>query len=222
MASPSHVEAATAAPAAPAASAAPAALQRRGHIEEVDVQQALAEEAPVVAEAVAVPALTPQVNDRIMVVREPWLDLILSNTKTMEIRGCKARPGLVWVATKGRIHGHVDITKSIDMSPEEFATRRAEHHWPEGRGLPYEKLCGLLLANPSRLPAPIDYWRPPSAIGWNVFRKGPEDWPMKGKGSQAAKKKQASDEAKNGDGEKSKTKKSQNKKKGKKPARAAA
>ena len=36
----------------------------------------------------------------------------------MEIRGCKARTGLVWVATKGRIFGHVQITKSSDVSNE--------------------------------------------------------------------------------------------------------
>ena len=210
MASSSHVE---------AAPAAPAGLQRRGHIEEADVEQALADEAPA-AVAAAVPAAAPQVNDRIMVVREPWLDLILSNTKTMEIRGCKARPGLVWVATKGLIYGQVQITKTIDMSPEEFAARRAEHHWPEDRGLPYERLCGLLLANASRLPEPIGYWRPPAAIGWNVFRNGPEDMPMKGKGDKAAKKKRASGEPQKGDGEKSNAKKGpkSKKKKEKKPA----
>ena len=55
--------------------AAPAAVQRQGRIEEADIEQALADEAPA-AVAPAVPAATPQVNDRIMVVREPWPDLI--------------------------------------------------------------------------------------------------------------------------------------------------
>ena len=152
------------------AAAVPAAvLQRRGHIEEADVRQAMEEDEHAL----------PRVGARIMVVRDPWLQMILSGEKTMEIRGTKCRTGLVWVGSRGFVHGSVTITQSIEMTAEEFAARRSEHHWPEGRALPYERLCGLLLTDPKMLQAPIEYGRPPAAIGWNIFRTGPEDMAVK-------------------------------------------
>lgn len=117
----------------------------------------------------------PKLGDRIMVVKEPWLDLILEGAKTMEIRGCKRRPGFVWLARQGSVYGSATITESIVLSPDEFRARESEHCWPVDKTLPYKRPCGLLLAETQKLPTPIPYWRPPAAIGWNIFRKGPED-----------------------------------------------
>ena len=156
-------------PSADAAAMPAALLQRRGHIEEADVRQAMEEDEHAL----------PRVGARIMVVRDPWLQMILSGEKTMELRGTRCRTGLVWVGSKGFVHGSVTINQSIEMTVEEFATRRSEHHWPESRALPYQRLCGLLLTGPKKLPAPIAYWRPPAAIGWNIFRNGPEDMVVK-------------------------------------------
>ena len=153
----------------PSAAAPVAALQRRGHIEEADVRQAMEEDEHVL----------PLVGARVMVVHDPWLQMILSGEKTMELRGAKCRSGLVWVGSKGLVHGSVTITQSIEMTTEEFTARRSEHHWPEGRALPYQRLCGLLLTGAKKLEAPIAYWRPPAAIGWNIFRNGPEDVAVK-------------------------------------------
>lgn len=39
----------------------------------------------------------PQIGDRIVVARQPWLDRTLDRTKTMELRGCKHCVGHVWL-----------------------------------------------------------------------------------------------------------------------------
>ena len=45
--------------------------------------------------------LQPAAGDRIMVLRQPWLDMVLDGHKTLEIRGKRARPGWVcWLATR--------------------------------------------------------------------------------------------------------------------------
>lgn len=142
----------------------PAALQRLGHIGESDAAQEGNEgEQP------------PRIGDRVMVVQDQWLELILDGKKTMEIRGCKYRAGFVWLSSKGCVYGSVTITSSIDLTAAEFRARSTEHLWPENRAQPYKRLCGLLLVGARRLAAPVPYWRPPAAIGWNIFRNGPED-----------------------------------------------
>ena len=154
-------------------------LRKLGPLQEEDVAQAMQEEEEKQQQR-------PQVGDRVIVLKEPWLQLILEGKKTMELRGCKARPGFVWVAMKGNVYGSVIISRSVELSAEAFRARAAEHHWPQEWALPYERLCGLLLADAKPLPSPVPYWRPPAAIGWNVFRRGPEDMPAKGAKPQRA------------------------------------
>ncbi|CAK8986213.1 Uncharacterized protein SCF082_LOCUS462 [Durusdinium trenchii] len=142
----------------------PVPLRRLGHINVEDLGSASANQPP-----------EPKLGDRVMVVKEPWLQLLLDGSKTMEIRGCKSRPGFVWIAAKGSVYGHATIIESLVLTPEEFRAREAEHRWPANRTLPYERLCGLRLTDVGKLPTPIPYWRPPAAVGWNLFRAGPED-----------------------------------------------
>ena len=53
-----------------------------------------------------------------------------------------------------------------------------QHLWPQDAALPYERrVCGLALTAPQRLAEPIPYWRPPGAVGVNIFRRTAEDAP---------------------------------------------
>ena len=115
-----------------------------------------------------------------MVVQQPWLDKILDGSKTMELRCRKAATAFVWLGMRGTIYGCAKIVVSIALTPAEFRTREAEHQWPAGEPIPYgEAPCGLILEHVKRLPAPLVYWRPPCAIGWNVYRTAAGDLPMK-------------------------------------------
>ena len=123
--------------------------------------------------------LEPKVGDRIMVVRLPWLDKILDGDKTMELRSRRYRAGYAWLGMGGHIYGRVKIAEAVELTAEEFRARVAEHCWPAEKELPYKKIWGLMLVEVQRLAEPIPYWRPGCAIGWNVYRKQPEDLPMK-------------------------------------------
>ena len=139
----------------------------------------------------------PKINDRIMVLRPPWLDYILEGSKTMELRGCKSRKGMVWLGYNSKIYGRANITSTVTLTAEEFRAREPEHRWPADREIPYPNPCGLMLENVVKLPAPIPYWRPPCAIGWNVYRTEEADLPMKTSSSHKAKKRALDDDEPN-------------------------
>ena len=150
--------------------------------------------APAAAAVAAVPApplrrlpafdhdgLEPKVGDRIMVVHQPWLNKILDGDKTMELRSRRYRTGYAWLDLGGHIYGRVKIAEAVPLTTEEFRARAAEHCWPAEKEPPYKTMWGLLLVEVQQLPGPMPYWRPGCAIGWNVYRKQPEDLPMKSK-----------------------------------------
>ena len=121
----------------------------------------------------------PKVGQRIMVLRQPWLDYILDGSKTMELRGRRYRMGHAWLGMGGSIYGRVNVVGAVSLTTEEFRAREQEHRWPANADAPYKTLWGLMLADVVRLPEPLPYWRPQCAIGWNVYREQPEDLPMK-------------------------------------------
>ena len=123
-----------------------------------------------------------------MVLQKPWLDLILGGSKTMELRGRKFRLGYVWLGESGLIHGRVKIVEAVSLTPEQFRAREEEHRWPADAEIPYKQPCGLILSHVQKLQTPLPYWRPGSAIGWNVYREKPEDLPLKTSDSNKRKK----------------------------------
>lgn len=152
-----------------------------------------------VAAVVAPPAvLEPQIGDRIMVVREPWLGRILRKEKTMEIRNKRSRLGPVWLGCDGHVHGYANITDACVMTVEEFRGKAELHLWPSDAAPPYQRLCGLSLEGARPLPKPIPYWRPRTAIGWNIFRVKQDDMrpEAQGKAQDSKKKRQAKAKAK--------------------------
>ena len=159
---------------------------------------AAAEPAGGYAAVVAPAVLEPQVGDRILVVREPWLGRILSKEKTMEIRNKCSRLGPAWLGFDGHVHGYANITDACVMTVEEFRSKAELHLWPADAAPPYQRLCGLTLVEVQRLPKPIPYWRPRTAIGWNIFRVKEDDMrpEARGKAQDNEKKRQAKAKAK--------------------------
>ncbi|CAJ1459011.1 unnamed protein product [Effrenium voratum] len=118
----------------------------------------------------------PAIGDRILVLRQPWLDDVLGGKKTMELRSCRVRHGFAWLGATGQVWGGVTISAARKLSQEEFEATREQHRWPAQKPAPYgDRLCGMTLTGVFRLPQPVPYWRPSTAIGFNVFRRGPED-----------------------------------------------
>ncbi|CAJ1412828.1 unnamed protein product [Effrenium voratum] len=120
----------------------------------------------------------PAVGDRVLVMRQPWLDLVLSGEKTLELRATRHALGRVWLGMGGKVYGGVTIAGSRVLSEAEFHEFADQHLWPRDAALPYERrVCGLALTAPQRLAEPIPYWRPPGAVGVNIFRRTAEDAP---------------------------------------------
>ena len=135
-----------------------------------------------VAAVVASAVLEPQIGDRIMVVREPWLGRILHKEKTMEIRNKCSCLGPVWLGFDGHVHGYANITDACVMTVEKFRSKAELHLWPADAAPPYQRLCG----------------RPRTAIGWNTFRVKEDDMRQeaRGKAQDSKKKRQAKAKAK--------------------------
>ena len=122
----------------------------------------------------------PEPGQRIMVVKEPGLSLILSGRKTMEVRGRCCGTGFVWLGFGGKLYGCATISDVQVLTVAEFRHRAAEHMWPAGEEPPYARLCGLSLTEVHALPAPVAYWLPSHARGWQqIFRSSPDDCPRK-------------------------------------------
>jgi hypothetical protein len=104
----------------------------------------------------------------ILVVKEPWIDLILDKKKTMEIRGkrCNKR-GIIYLAKSQTKHifGSVDIVDCKGpMTDEEFASERTKHLCDGAP--PYKKTYGWCLRNPVLFDKPVPYVHPAGAIIW--------------------------------------------------------
>ena len=68
----------------------------------------------------------PRVGDRVLVLKEAWLRMILDECKTMEVRGARLREGDCWLGHRGVIKGRACIGPAVPIrSLEEWASLRA-------------------------------------------------------------------------------------------------
>ena len=127
----------------------------------------------------------PQIGDRVLVLREPWLTKVLTGEKTVEIRSRACRLGQAWLGCEGKVYGSVDIVGAQPLTEQEFRDKGALHHWPGDEPPPYNKIVGWALSGARALETRLPYWRPRAAIGWNVFREKEEDLPIQGRRKRA-------------------------------------
>ena len=118
----------------------------------------------------------PVIGDRIMVLKEPVLLLVLSGMKTAELRGSAAKPGPVWLASNGVVRGSAHISDCRYLNSEAYFAMREQHRCLEEH-LPYKRTFALILDKVAPLDPPIDYYRLPVVAGWALFRVGPADLP---------------------------------------------
>ncbi|CAE7485976.1 unnamed protein product [Symbiodinium sp. CCMP2592] len=116
----------------------------------------------------------PTLGNRIMVLKEGWVALILSGTKTMELRSQPAKTGPIWIGFEGRVYAHAEISDCRQMSQEIYEETRAQHRHM-GRMKQGDSLYGLVLTNLVQLAHPIDYYQKPATVLWENFRTGPNE-----------------------------------------------
>jgi len=107
-----------------------------------------------------------------LVIKSPWIDLILQGQKTWEIRGKNTaqRGRIALIKSKsGCILGRCRLVDCVGpLSLEQLRETTEKHHIPLNglTELPYEKTYAWVLAEPTLLAKPIPYKHPSGAVIW--------------------------------------------------------
>lgn len=106
-----------------------------------------------------------------LIIKSPWIDLILTGKKTWEIRGSNTSiRGTIALIKSGSalILGTVDLIASRKLAFEEFQASLAMHCIPQERYplIPYKTTHTWVLENPVPFEIPVPYTHPQGAMIW--------------------------------------------------------
>jgi hypothetical protein len=111
-----------------------------------------------------------------LVIRSPWVEMILDRKKIWEIRGAythvRGKIGLIR-AGSGMIVGTCELIGAIGpLELKEFrkSARKAGLRPSEARTLPYQKTYAWVLRNPMKFRRPRLYNHPSGAVIWVKLR----------------------------------------------------
>lgn len=93
-----------------------------------------------------------------LVVKEPWIDLILDGKKTWEIRGknTNIRGKIALIKSgSGHIFGTAILTNCFEVKREDFTAGFKNHNIPDTVDIPYKKIYAWELGTPKRFEKPI-------------------------------------------------------------------
>ncbi|CAK9068965.1 unnamed protein product [Durusdinium trenchii] len=119
-----------------------------------------------------------------LLLHEPWLELILSNKKSWELRGsATSRRGLISLARTGssKLFGEVELIDcfmvakrdeqgnlvEVAGNEENFLVHHLSKHQVEDlSAIKYQKVFAWVLKDPKRYEKPVPYCHPRGAIIW--------------------------------------------------------
>ena len=106
----------------------------------------------------------------LLIVKNPWLDLILSKEKTWEIRDAQTKQrGKIHLALSGaggRIVGQCHITDSVAIDKITLRTTFPRHRIKDLARITYRRPHAWVLSKARRYMKPFVYSRPQGAIKW--------------------------------------------------------
>ena len=112
----------------------------------------------------------PRNGDRILVLKQKWLGLVLAGDKTMEVRGKRLRAGVAYFGWKGAIYASATLGDAVEICDiQQWDNLRSQHCVPE-RVLPYKRTFGLPIHNIERLVKPLSFRHPKGAVGIVKYR----------------------------------------------------
>ena len=115
--------------------------------------------------------MQPRDGDRILLLKQNWLALVLAGNKTMEVRGQRLRAGRCFFGWKGAIYASATLGHAVEIhNAQQWHSLRTQHRVPE-HVLPYARTFGLPILNIERLSPPIPFRHPKGAIGIVKFRE---------------------------------------------------
>jgi hypothetical protein len=107
-----------------------------------------------------------------LIIREPWIDMILDGKKTWEIRGSNTKiRGKIYLIKSGTgmVFGTVDVVDCIPLCGgndiDVILKNKDKHHVRLG-SIPYKKPHAWVMDNPVRYEKPISYNHPQGAVIW--------------------------------------------------------
>jgi hypothetical protein len=109
-----------------------------------------------------------------LVIRSPWIELILDGRKTWELRGQRTQTrGRIALIRKGSgtVVGHCDVVGVVGPLNRADLLSSTRRHRVESRDLPtvlarYRKVYAWVLSAPNRLKRPVQYRHPSGAVIW--------------------------------------------------------
>ena len=107
----------------------------------------------------------PTAGDKILILKWQWLQLVLDQSKRMEIRGLPLRQGRYFLGFKKNIYGWVDFGDAQRIiNLHQWNKLRSRHLVPWTK-LPYKKTYGLPILRAQRLSQPVAFFHPTGAVG---------------------------------------------------------
>ena len=117
----------------------------------------------------------PSEDDRILVLQQPYLTLILAGSKDLEIRGMRLRPRRIWLGNQGLIFGEAFISEAWEIrSDAEWRQLWSRHHWHCDER-PYKRTFAMKLSQVKRCSQPWRYTHPRGAIPIVIYRPVPDE-----------------------------------------------
>lgn len=104
-----------------------------------------------------------------LIIKEPWIDMILEGEKTWEIRGSntKIRGTIALIKSgTGMVYGTVVLKNSFHITQQALDQGFKNHRIPTDKDIPYLKPYAWELSAPVRLDKPIPYKHPQGAVIW--------------------------------------------------------
>ena len=111
----------------------------------------------------------PRKGDKILVIKEPWLSLILTGQKKMEIRGSPLRAGKYYLGHAKRIYGEMKTGHPRHIPNSQVFHDLRPLHRLSGP-CPYRKTFGLPILQVRKIVPLISYKHPRGAISIVRFR----------------------------------------------------
>ena len=110
---------------------------------------------------------------RALIIKQPWIDKILTGDKTWEIRGSATKVrGQIWLIQSGtgQIVGSCELADCRGpLSHKDMLANQPKHQIPPeslADGLPYKKTYAWVMKEARRLDEPVWYEHLPGAAVW--------------------------------------------------------
>ena len=115
----------------------------------------------------------PCPGDRILVLKQNWLDLVMSGGKTMEVRSKRLKPGTCFLGSKGSIYASATLGEAIEINDTHQWVSMRHLHRVNTEARPYKRTFGIPICNVACLEAPLSYHHPRGAVGIVKYKLNP-------------------------------------------------